>query len=261
MKNATPLRAVLLAAAALLAACSATRASRQPIEESGFLCDYSLLEDTDTEIPGDVGPRPRLRWIDPDAEFSAYEQALVDPVVYFCSKDVRPSREIQVLLDYFCVEVREELRKSGFELVDRPQPRALRVTVALTRVGERQVTLDTLSTYIPIGRALAELEALRTGKPTFVGHAKVEVKITDAATGDLVSAAMDKRVGGKTLKDFDSWSDVRSAVDYWAQLLAYRICILRGIGDCRPPRKLASAEPDAAGTLAQAGSAGASAAP
>ena len=44
---------------------------------------------------------------------------------------------------------------------------------------------------------------------------QAEGKITDAETGTLLSAAMDKRVGGKTFKDFDIWSDVRAAVDYW----------------------------------------------
>jgi len=48
-------------------------------------------------------------------------------------------------------------------------------------------------------------------------------------------AAMDKRVGGKTFKDFDSWSDVRAVVDYWVKLTVFRLCLLRGESDCKPP--------------------------
>jgi hypothetical protein len=46
---------------------------------------------------------------------------------------------------------------------------------------------------------------------------------------------MDKRVGGKTFKDFDSWSDVKAALDYWAKLVVFRLCLLRGESDCKPP--------------------------
>ena len=64
---------------------------------------------------------------------------------------------------------------------------------------------------------------------------QAEGKITDAETGTLLSAAMDKRVGGKTFKDFDIWSDVRAAVDYWVKLIVFRLCLLRGESVCKPP--------------------------
>jgi hypothetical protein len=214
--------------------CSSTRKSGMPIEESGFLYDYSLLSETDSAIPGDYGPRPRLRYINPDADWAGHKKVLVDPVTFFSSKDVEPPREVQTLLNYFWAKLRENLKRD-YELVDSPQPETLRVTIALTRTGERRVTLDTISTYVPFSRALAELQGITQGKPSFVGYAKVEAKLTDAETGTLLGAAMDKRVGGKTFKDFDSWSDVRAAVDYWVKLIAFRMCLLRGESDCTPP--------------------------
>ena len=216
------------------AGCSATLKSGMPIEQSGFLCDYSLLSETDSTIPGDFGPRPRLRYINPDADWAGHKKVLVDPVTLFSSKDVAPPREVQILLNYFWAKLRENLKRD-YELVDSPQPGTLRVTIALTRVGERRVTLDTISTYVPFSRALAELQGVTQGKPSFVGYAKVEAKLTDAETGALLGAAMDKRVGGKTFKDFDSWSDVRAAVDYWVKLIVFRLCLLRGKFDCKPP--------------------------
>ena len=216
------------------AGCSATRESGMPIEQSGFLCDYSLLSETDSTIPGDFGPRPRLRYINPDADWAGHKKVLVDPVIFFSSKDVEPPREVQILLNYFWAKLRENLKRD-YKLVDSPQPETLRVTIALTRAGERRVTLDTISTYVPFSRALAELQGITHGKPTFVGYAKVEAKLTDAETGTLLGAAMDKRVGGKTFKDFDSWSDVKAAVNYWVKLVVFRLCLLRGEFDCKPP--------------------------
>ena len=68
-----------------------------------------------------------------------------------------------------------------------------------------------------------------------MGYAKVEAKLTDAETGTLLGAAMDKRVGGKIFKDFDSWSDVKAAVNYWVKLVVFRLCLLRGEFDCKLP--------------------------
>ena len=218
----------------LAAGCSATRRSGMPIEESGFLSDYSLLSETDSEIPGYSGPRERLLYVNPDADWAAYNNVLVDPVIFFSSKDVEPLPGLQTLLNYFWAELRKEL-KLDYELVDSPQPGTLRITIALTSAGERRVVLDKISTIVPFARALSELQGITKGKPSFVGYAMLEGRITDTQTGTLLGAAMDERVGGKSIKDFDSWSDVRAAVDYWAKLIVFRLCLLRGESDCKPP--------------------------
>lgn len=219
----------------IVSGCGKTRKSGLPIEKSGFLTDYSLLTETDSTIPGDAGPRPSLRYINPEADWADYRKVLIDPITFFASKDVEPPREVQLLLNYFWAELREEL-KQDYELVDTPQAATMRITIALTRAGERKVKLDTISIYVPISRALVEMQGIKKGKPAFVGYAKVEAKITDAETGNLLAAAMDKRVGGKTFKDFDSWSDVKAAMDYWAKLIVFRLCLLRGANDCIPPK-------------------------
>jgi hypothetical protein len=87
-----------------------------PIEQSGFLCDYSLLSETDSAIPGDYGPRPKLRYINPDADWAGHKKVLVDPVTFFSSKDVAPPREVQILLNYFWAKLRENLQRD-YELV------------------------------------------------------------------------------------------------------------------------------------------------
>jgi hypothetical protein len=230
----TGLALLIVALASILAAgCSTTRGTNTPIEESGFLTDYSLLDKADNHIDGDSGPKPRYRYVNPDADWAAYDKALVDPVLFFASDDIEVPKEVQTLLNYFWAEIREEL-KQDYELVESSQPGTLRITIALTRAGERNVTMDTISTWIPFARAWAEMQAV-SGKPTGVGYAKVELKFTDAETGTLLGASMDKRVGGKTFKDFDSWSDVRAALDYWTKLLVFRLCLVRGDSDCPAP--------------------------
>ncbi len=205
-----------------------------PIEESGFLSDYTLLSHTDDVIPGDFGPRPELRYINENTDWNRYDKIFIDPIVFFRSPDIEPPAEAQTLLNYAYAELREELGRD-YEVVDTPEPGALRITAAFTRLGERNVTMDTISTWVPFARAFAEIQDLTFGSPSFVGYAKMEVKYLDAETGELLLAALDKRIGGKTLKDFDSWTDVRAAMDYWAQLARFRLCLLRGGADCVRP--------------------------
>ncbi|MGH8517645.1 MAG: DUF3313 family protein [Panacagrimonas sp.] len=67
-------------------------------------------------------------------------------------------------------------------------------------------------------------------------EASAEFKITDAQTGELLGAGVDRRAGGKTLKKgFSSWADVEGAFQYWAERLRYRLCKERGGADCVAP--------------------------
>ena len=47
-------------------------------------------------------------------------------------------------------------------------------------------TADTVTSVIPIGMAVSTTSEFITGKPSFVGEATVEVKVTDARTGQLL---------------------------------------------------------------------------
>lgn len=213
----------------LCISCGATRGGRG-VEERGFLGDYSQLEENPDE-------GVKLRYIAAGADWKGYDKVLLDPVQFWRSADVEAGlspEEAQELADYFYGVLHEQLSKS-FTMVTAPESGALRISIVFIRLGERNVTMDTISTYWPIGRVLSEASGGATGKPGFVGEAAFEGKITDAASGQLLGAAVDRRVGGKTIKNFGDWTDVRAAADYWSKNLAFRLCTLsRGRG-CEAP--------------------------
>ncbi len=120
-------------------------------------------------------------------------------------------------------------------MVSLPQPGALRLSIAFTQLSDRNVTLDTVSTYVPQLRLVSEAKNVITGKPSFVGEVAFEGRLTDADTGELLGAAVDKRVGGKTIKNMDDWVDVKKAIDYWVEGFAYSLCKLREGTDCKAP--------------------------
>jgi hypothetical protein len=62
-------------------------------------------------------------------------------------------------------------------------------------------------------------------------------EITDAQTGELLAAAVDKRMGGRTLASAEtSWTDVNNILAYWAQLTRFRLCEQQGRAGCAPPQ-------------------------
>ena len=220
---------VMLVVVMLCINCGATRSGRG-VEQRGFLGDYSQLSENPDE-------GVKLRYIATGIDWEHYDKILLDPVQFWRGADVEAGlspQQAQELADYFYGVLRERLSKH-YAMVNAPESGALRISIAFTRLGERNVTLDTISTYWPIGRVLSEAAGGISGKPSFVGEAAFEGKITDATSGELLGAAVDRRVGGKTIKSFDDWKDVRAASDLWAENLAFRLCTLRGDEDCPEP--------------------------
>ena len=83
--------------------------------------------------------------------------------------------------------------------------------------GARQATRRTM------------LGALATNTAVFVGKAAIEGEITDSVTNERLVAAVDERVGTKSLSGmFHKWSDVEKAFDTWAGHLRERLEELRG---------------------------------
>jgi hypothetical protein len=198
--------------------CGATR-SADPGKGSGFLTDYSKLQ------PGGKG-EAQLRWINPNADFNRYDKAIIDPVTFWREVDQKAglsAQQRQAMANYFHVRLHDEVDKY-FEVVNQPAPGAMRLTGALTRLGQRNVTMDTVSTYIPQMRLVAEGKGLFTGKPAFVGEAVLEGRVTDSWTGETLAAAMDRRVGGKSFKGMDDWGDVKAAIDAWAVKFSTNLC-------------------------------------
>jgi hypothetical protein len=233
MRNRNRALIALAAATTLLAGCAASQQARD-VTESGFLGkDSALLR------PGKEG-EALLAYVDPDAPWTSYEKIKLDPVTIWAGKGSgfedfsKPDR--QTLADTFYTILTEELSKD-FQMVDELGPGVLHLQVAITDAQTSNPTMDTISTIVPQALLLSEAKGLITGKPGFVGEASAEVRATDGQTGALVGAAIDRRVGGKSITGAptDSWDDVREAYRYWAKQVRYRLCTERGSADCTPP--------------------------
>jgi hypothetical protein len=102
--------------------------------------------------------------------------------------------------------------------------------VALTNATTATPGLRSVSVVIPQARILNGLQSLATGSYAFVGSAEGEMKVTDASTGQLLAAAIDKREGGIALSAAAQWQwgDAENAMNYWAQKISARLLELQG---------------------------------
>lgn len=213
------------------AGCARTYQARY-VETSGFLNDYSLLqEDRDDDA--------LLSYWQDRADWPRYKKIIVDPVVIRKTQDSslndRPQIESARLKELFEYRVREAL-KQDFKLVTKPGADTLRIQLAITDAETSTLWLDQLTTLYPSARASSLLKHIVLGTESFVGKASIERKVTDSASGELLMASADCRAGGKTLAgSFNDWDDVEQAYLYWAEQLRYQLCMKTRKGNCQPP--------------------------
>jgi Protein of unknown function (DUF3313) len=222
-----------LCVGALLAGCAASEQARD-VTTSGFLGDdYALLR------PGEED-EALLVYRAPNANWAAYDKVKLDPVTIWTGEESafedfsQPDR--QTLADTLYTMLHETLAQD-YRMVDELGPGVLHVQTAITDAQASNPTMDTISSVVPQALLVSQAKGLVTGKPGFVGEASGEARVSDGQTGELLAAAVDRRVGGKSVTGAptDSWDDARRAYRYWAEQFRYRLCVERGDTDCTRP--------------------------
>ena len=142
MKVSTVLLVVLLAAGC------AHRQVVSPAEMSGFLDDYALLREGG---PNDSA----LVYRAPDANWSAYDKVLLEPVTLWRSgrKSLEPvpQEDLLRLVTDFQSAVRKGLGE-GFRVVDQAGPGVMRIRLAITDAHASDPVLDILTAKRGTGR-------------------------------------------------------------------------------------------------------------
>jgi len=213
--------------APLLVGCASSLQARKVDVAQAVLVDPSILE------KGTEG-EALYRYKNPKVDWKKYAKVIVDPVIVYqqAAMDAETRENYQTLANNAFVFFSKELEKE-VPVVTAPGPDTLRVQFAIVSAEKSGSVSNFMTTIVPVGMVLSAGKYAATGKPIGVGEITGEMRITDAATGELLVAALDKRVGGKQLKGvFTSWQDADSGLQYWAELARYRLCQFRGGADC-----------------------------
>jgi len=233
VKSATGLLSVLLVGL-LLAGCSQTAAPEPniiqrvsgetpaPPPPSGFLGnDYSLL----TPPAEGSDQKAMLRYVAPNVNWGSYNKIMIAPVTFWANDDSKVSAaDQQALCNYMYTVLEKDLGKN-FVLVDQPGPGVIKFSAALTDATSAVPVLRSVSVIVPQARALSVIKMAATGTYAFVGSAQGALKLNDSVSGQLLAAAVDKRVGGASIKNVTvfQWGDAENAMDYWANLADQRL--------------------------------------
>jgi hypothetical protein len=208
---------------ALVAGCAASRQPRGSVEESGFLGDYSQLK------PGKSG-QAKLVYIAPGVDWNHYRSIDLDSVTLWPGKDGTLAKlspkEQQQLADRLYKALYDALAAQN-HMVKSPGPGVLRVRAALTEANPTNVPLNAVATVIPQLRLLSTVVGLSANTALTVGEASIEVDVTDSLTGHRLAAAVDKRVGQRSLRGLGTWSQVDAAFAAWGKQFAERLASLR----------------------------------
>jgi Protein of unknown function (DUF3313) len=223
-------KAFCLLVIAALCACAGHKTERaQRIEVYGYLGDYTMFQ---KGTPG----RALYVYRKPDVDFSDYEKVLLDPVIFYWKHTNRLEEvpeDAQILTDKLQQLLHKELSEY-YQMVATPGKNTMRMTVALTDVKKTGTSFG--ANYLALASKKLSETALDT--PALVGEATVEIKITDAASGEMIAAVVDRRLGsGNTEKPVSSWDDVYNVFDYWAGIMGYRLCREFGRKDCKRPQE------------------------
>ena len=213
----------------VLTACAVTQQAAVKEGSCRFLTkECSLL------APGAEG-QARLRYVNPAAKWTQYNKVMIQPVAFFGDEKTKISAsDQQTLVNYFHQVLQEQLAKK-FQIVDEPGPGVMKLEVALDDPEAATPGLRSISVVVPQMRLLGSVKALATGTYPFVGGAQAEARVTDAATGQLLVAAMDRRVGGGSVKAAAQWQwgDAENAMKAWAEQMATRLYAITS-GAARP---------------------------
>jgi hypothetical protein len=219
-----------VAIALLLGGCASSyQAKRMEIK-------HTMLVNPDILKPG-TGDQALYRYQNPDAKGKRYTKMLVDPVLLARSAelDAEALENYQKLANNGYIYLVEELR-NDFQIVKSPEPETLRLQLAILDAEPSSKARNIMSSVIPIGIGISAIKGASTGKQTGVGEITAEFKITDAMTGELLGAAVDRRVGGKDPGGmFDSWHNADAAMKYWAKRVRFVLCTERGRANCVKP--------------------------
>jgi hypothetical protein len=185
-----------------------------------------------------------FRYVNPKTDIKKYTKVIVEPVIVSKSAelDAGDLENYQKLANNAFVYLNQELSKD-YQVVTSPDPQTLRIQLAIIDADTSKPVRNFLSSFMPIGIGLSAVRYAATGKQSGVGEISAEFKLTDASTGELLAAAVDRRVGGKAMSGiWDTWYNADEALKYWSQQTRFALCENRGGTNCVKPGEEAKTE-------------------
>jgi hypothetical protein len=181
-----------------------------------------------------LGHKERFAWRNPSFDPKSYNAVLLDPTVVWqadaMAKQSGVSREeLDAVAKYFDQVLKKTMVTIDFPLRDAPAPRTMRVSAAITKVKASNPTMNTISSVLPVGILMTLGRKAAGSADPNVGSCSIEVRFSDAVTGETLGLFADHKDGDKyDSANFHKTGQAEKAIDDWAEML--RAGILRNWG-------------------------------
>ena len=214
MKTAVGLTAVMVL---LVTGCSTTQ--RVTVKDAPGICAF--LGEVCHELQPGGQREAGLRWVNPKSDPTQYNKVILEVVGFFGADVSKVSPADQERLTALFQQSLTDALATKYQVVDQPTPGTMELQVVILDAEAATPGLRSVSMAIPQARLLGTGYYAASGRYPFVGGAQAALKATDAVTGQVLGAAVDRRVGGGALQTAAQWQwgDAENAIKAWSQLL------------------------------------------
>jgi hypothetical protein len=204
--------------ALLVTGCSTTQqvAVKDQPGISAFLGE--VCHELQPGAPGEAG----LRWVNPKSDPTRYDKVLVEVVGFFGADPSKVLPADEERLTALFQQALMDALATKYQVMDRPAPGTMELQVIILDAEAATPGWRSLSMAVPQARLLGTGYYAASGKYPFVGGGQAACKVTDAVTGQVLGAAVDRRVGGGAIQTAAQWQwgDAENAIKAWSQQLA-----------------------------------------
>jgi hypothetical protein len=215
MKTAVGLTVVMVL---LVIGCSSTQ--QVAVRDEPRICAFlgEVCHELQPGAPGEAG----LRWVNPTSDPTRYHKVIVEVVGFFGTDALKiPPAEQERLTALFQQSLTEALA-TKYQVVDQSAPGTVQLQVVIMDAEAATPGLRSVTMVIPQARLLGTGYYAVSGTYPFVGGGQAAFKATDAVTGQVLGAGVDRRVGGGAIQTAAQWQwgDAENAIKAWSQQLA-----------------------------------------
>jgi Protein of unknown function (DUF3313) len=215
MKTTVGLTAVMVL---LVMGCSTSQ--QVTVKDEPGICTF-LGEACHELRPGAQG-EAGLRWVNPKSDTTQYQKVMLEVVGFFGTDVSKVSPADQERLTALFQQSLTDALATKYQVVDQPAPGTMQLQVVILDAVAATPGLRSVSMAIPQARLLGTGYYAVSGQYPFVGGAQAAFKATNAVTGQVLGAGVDRRVGGGAIQTAAQWQwgDAENVIKAWSQLLA-----------------------------------------
>lgn len=172
-----------------------------------------------------AGYKSRFAWRNPSFDPKNYRAVILDPTIIWQAEAVArqsgvSQEELDAVTAHLDAEILKAMQAIDFPVKDAAAPHTMRISAAITEVKASNPARNTISSVLPVGILISLGRKAVGGADPNVGSCSLEVRFSDAVTGETLGLFADHKDGDKyDSANFHKLGQVEKAEASWAEML------------------------------------------